>query len=294
MSEQVIGFVGVGRMGAPMAGRLLDAGRSLVVFDTSHDAVQALTARGAQAAASAADVASKADVVLLSLPTPPVVEKVGAEVLTGTRVKTMVDLSTTGPSVASRVGAAAAAKNVAWVDSPVSGGIPGATAGTLAVMVSCPEATWPEVDPILKTFGKTFYVGAKPGLAQIAKLANNLLSAAAMVLSSEAVAMGVKAGLNPRTLLDIINAGSGRNTATMDKMPRCVLPGTFDFGFAIGLSYKDVRLAIDEAEALGVPMVAGAAVRQMLAITQAKYGFDADFTEIARVLEEWAGVQIRA
>jgi 3-hydroxyisobutyrate dehydrogenase-like beta-hydroxyacid dehydrogenase len=80
----------------------------------------------------------------------------------------------------------------------------------------------------------------------------------------------------------------------MDKMPRCVLPGTFDFGFAIGLSYKDVRLAIDEAEALGVPMVAGAAVRQMLAITQAKYGFDADFTEIARVLEEWAGVQMRA
>ena len=294
MAEQVIGFVGVGRMGGPMAGRLLDAGRSLVVFDTSADAVRALTARGAQAAASAEEVASKADVVLLSLPTPPVVEKVGAEVLKGTRVKTMVDLSTTGPSVASRVGASAAAKNVAWVDSPVSGGIPGATAGTLAVMVSCPEATWPEVDPILKTFGKTFYVGAKPGLAQIAKLANNLLSAAALVLSSEAVAMGVKAGLNPKVLLDIINAGSGRNTATMDKMPRCVLPGTFDFGFAIGLSYKDVRLAIDEAEALGVPMVAGAAVRQMLAITQAKYGFDADFTEIARVLEDWAGVQIRA
>ena len=294
MAEPVIGFVGVGRMGGPMAGRLLDAGRSLVVFDTSAEAVQALTARGAGAAASAEEVASKADVVLLSLPTPPVVEKVGAEVLKGTRVKTLVDLSTTGPSVASRVGAASAAKNVAWVDSPVSGGIPGATAGTLAVMVSCPEATWPEVEPILKTFGKTFYVGAKPGLAQIAKLANNLLSAAAMVLSSEAVAMGVKAGLNPKTLLDIINAGSGRNTATMDKMPRCVLPGTFDFGFAIGLSYKDVRLAIDEAEALGVPMVAGAAVRQMLAVTQAKYGFDADFTEIARVLEEWAGVQIRA
>jgi 3-hydroxyisobutyrate dehydrogenase-like beta-hydroxyacid dehydrogenase len=94
-------------------------------------------------------------------------------------------------------------------------------------------------------------------------------------------------------LVDIINAGSGRNTATMDKIPRCVLPGTFDFGFATGLSYKDVRLCLDEAEALGVPMVAGAVVRQILAITNAKFGPDSDFTSIAKVVEEWAGVEIR-
>ena len=121
---------------------------------------------------------------------------------------------------------------------------------------------------MLKTFGKTFYVGEKPGLAQIAKLANNLLAAAAIVLSSEAMAMGVKAGLDAKTLCDIINAGSGRNSATQDKFPKSIIPRTFDFGFATGLSYKDVRLCLDEAEALGVPMVAGAAVRQMLAITQ--------------------------
>ena len=105
--------------------------------------------------------------------------------------------------------------------------------------------------------------------------------------------MGAKAGLDPKIMLDIINAGSGRNSATQDKFPRAVLPRTFDFGFATGLSYKDVRLCIDEAESLGVPMVVGAAVRQMLAVTQAKFGAGSDFTCIAKVVEEWAGVEIK-
>jgi 3-hydroxyisobutyrate dehydrogenase-like beta-hydroxyacid dehydrogenase len=106
--------------------------------------------------------------------------------------------------------------------------------------------------------------------------------------------MGVKAGVDPSVMVDIINVSSGRNSATQDKFPRAVLPGTFDFGFTTGLSYKDVRLCIDESEALGVPMVAGALVRQFLAITNAKYGADSDFTCIAKVIEEWAGVEIRA
>jgi 3-hydroxyisobutyrate dehydrogenase-like beta-hydroxyacid dehydrogenase len=195
--------------------------------------------------------------------------------------------------VAKVVARAAGERGVAWADSPVSGGVTGAAKGTLAVMVSCGKPTFEEIDPLLKVFGKTFYVGDKPGLAQIAKLANNLLAAAALVVSSEAVAMGVKAGLDAKVLIDIINAGSGRNSATQDKFPRSILPRTFDFGFATGLSYKDVRLCVDESESLGVPMVAGAAVRQMLAITQAKYGADSDFTMIARVVEEWAGVEIK-
>jgi len=107
------------------------------------------------------------------------------------------------------------------------------------------------------------------------------------------MAMGVKAGLDPKVLLDIINVSSGRNSATQDKFPRSVLPGTFDFGFATALSYKDVRLCLDEAEAMGVPMIMGAVVRQILALTQAKYGPDSDFTSIAKLSEEWAGVQIR-
>jgi 3-hydroxyisobutyrate dehydrogenase-like beta-hydroxyacid dehydrogenase len=296
MEQPVLGFVGVGRMGGPMALRLLDAGFLLTVYDTNADAVSALVNRGAKSAASAEAVASAADIVLMSLPTPPIVHAVSVGedgILRGSRLKTLIDLSTTGPSVASVVARAAKERNVAWVDSPVSGGVAGAAKGTLAVMVSCEQATFPVVDPVLKTFGKTFYVGEKPGLAQIAKLANNLLAASAIVVSSEAVAMGVKAGLDAKVLIDIINAGSGRNSATQDKFPRSILTRTFDFGFATGLSYKDVRLCIDEAEALGVPMVAGAAVRQMLAITQARFGADSDFTCIAKVVEEWAGVEIK-
>jgi len=294
--SQTLGFVGVGRMGGPMAGRLLDAGHSLVVFDTNPAVVKPLTDRGAASASSAEDVASQAEVVFISLPTPPIVQVVSLGdkgILNGSRVKTMIDLSTTGPSVAKVVAQAAGERGVAWADSPVSGGVTGAAKGTLAVMVSCHKPTFEEIDPLLKVFGKTFYVGDKPGLAQIAKLANNLLAAAALVVSSEAVAMGVKAGLDAKVLIDIINAGSGRNSATQDKFPRSILPRTFDFGFATGLSYKDVRLCVDESESLGVPMVAGAAVRQMLAITQAKYGADSDFTMIAKVVEEWAGVEIK-
>jgi 3-hydroxyisobutyrate dehydrogenase-like beta-hydroxyacid dehydrogenase len=281
-------------MGGPMAARLLDAGHSLVIFDTNAAVMKPLADRGATVAASPAEVASKAEVVFLSLPTPPVLQAVAIDgVLKGTAVKTMIDLSTTGPSVAKVVAKAAADKGVAWVDSPVSGGIAGATKGTLAVMVSCEKKVFDQVDPLLKVFGKTFHVGEKPGLAQIAKLANNLLAAAAIVLTSEAVVMGVKAGLDAKVLIDIINAGSGRNSASQDKFPKAVLPRTFDFGFATGLSYKDVRLCLEESEALGVPMVAGAAVRQMLAITNARFGADSDFTSIAKVVEEWAGVEIK-
>jgi 3-hydroxyisobutyrate dehydrogenase-like beta-hydroxyacid dehydrogenase len=282
-------------MGGHMASRLLDAGYALSVYDTSPDATTPLAARGAVVAASAQEVASKARIVLMSLPTPQIVQSVVlGSIANGTSVKIVVDLSTSGPGVANTISKALAEKGIITFDSPVSGGMKGAKEGTLAVMVSGPKGSYAEIEPILKNFGKLFFTGEKPGLGQTAKLANNLLAAAALVVSSEALAMGVKAGLDPKILLDIINAGSGRNSATQDKFPRSILPGTFDFGFATGLSYKDVRLCVDEAEALGVPMVVGAAVRQMLAVTQAKYGATSDFTCIAKVLEEWSGVEIRS
>jgi 3-hydroxyisobutyrate dehydrogenase-like beta-hydroxyacid dehydrogenase len=267
MSAPTIGFVGVGRMGGPMSQRLINAGHTLCVFDANADATAALKKAGATVASSPDDVGNSADIVFVSLPTP---------------------------GMAGRVSAALKERGIAWIDAPVSGGIAGAKGGTLAVMASGPRASFDAVEPLLKNFGKVFYVGEKAGLAQVAKLGNNLLAAAAMVVSSEALAMGVKAGLDPKIMLDIINAGSGRNSATQDKFPRAILPRTFDFGFATGLSYKDVGLCVDEAEAMGVPMVAGAAVRQMLAITNAKFGPTSDFTSIARVVEEWAGVEIKS
>jgi len=296
MAEQVIGFVGLGRMGGPMSGRLAAAGHEVHVFDASEAALRAAAAAGCTAASSARDVGDKADIVFISLPTPDIVNRVvlGEQGIGGgSRAKIVVDLSTTGPGVAGRVASGLAAKSIAWIDAPVSGGIAGAKGGTLAVMASGPPSAFAIVEPLLRNFGKLFYVGEKAGLAQVAKLANNLLAASALVITSEAVVMGVKAGLDPKVLIDIINVSSGRNSATQDKFPRAVLPRSFDFGFTTGLSYKDVRLCVDEAEALGVPMVAGAAVREMLAVTQARFGADSDFTSIARVIEEWAGVEIK-
>ncbi len=294
----LLGFVGVGRMGGPMANRLLDAGYRLCIYDVSEDATKVLVARGAELAASPAEVASNAEIVFMSLPTPDVVRAVAlggnGGLINGSKVRTVVDLSTTGPGVAGEVSARLAERHIGWVDAPVSGGVTGATAGTLAVMVSCPEATLRQMEPVLRVFGKLFHTGEKPGLAQTAKLANNLLAAAALVAPSEVMAMGVKAGLDAKVLIDIINASSGRNSASQDKFPRAILPRTFDFGFATGLSYKDVRLCVDEAESLGVPMVVGGAVREMLAVTQARFGAASDFTHVAKLLEEWAQVEIKA
>ena len=293
----LLGFVGVGRMGGPMANRLLDAGYRLCVYDVSDEATRPLVARGAELAASPAEVASIADTVFISLPTPDVVREVAlggnGGLINGSRVRTVIDLSTTGPGVATEVAGKLAERKIAWVDLPVSGGVTGAKAGTLAVMVSCPKPAYQTLEPVLKVFGKLFHAGEKPGLAQTAKLANNLLAATAMVATSEVMAMGVKAGLDAKVLIDIINASSGRNSASQDKFPRAILPRTFDFGFATGLSYKDVRLCVEEAEAMGVPMVVGGAVREMLAVTRARFGAGSDFTYIAKVLEEWAGVEIK-
>lgn len=284
-------------MGGPMCARLLDAGYTLCVYDRDPNATAPLAARGVRIANSPREVASAAEIVLMSLPTPDIVKAVALGedgIAHGDRVRTLIDLSTTGPGASTIIARGLSEHNVTFVDAPVSGGIAGAKGGTLAVMVSCPKDVYaPQVEPILKHFGKLFYTGEKPGLAQTAKLVNNLLAAAALVISSEGMVMGVKAGLDPKILLDIINVSSGRNSATQDKFPRSVLTGTFDFGFATALSYKDVRLCLDEAEAMGIPMIMGAIVRQILALTQAKYGPDSDFTSIAKLSEEWAGVQIR-
>jgi 3-hydroxyisobutyrate dehydrogenase-like beta-hydroxyacid dehydrogenase len=283
-------------MGSLMAQRLLAKQLSLTVYDSAPAAVDTLVARGAKAAGSAAEVCSRAKVVFLSLPTPEIVEAVclGANgVRDGKLIEYVVDCSTTGPKVARSVSTALAAAGIDYLDAPVSGGLTGARNGTLAVMVSGPRAGFDQVEPVLANFGKTFYVGGLPGQGQIMKLANNLLAAAAIVLSAEAITMGVKAGLKPSQMCEIINAGTGRNSATQDKFPRAVIPRNFDFGFAIGLSYKDVRLCLQEADELGVPMPTGATVMQILGMTKAKYGADADFTNIARIVEDWAGVEIR-
>jgi 3-hydroxyisobutyrate dehydrogenase-like beta-hydroxyacid dehydrogenase len=291
-----LGFIGLGTMGGVMAARLLEAGHALVVYDTNAAAVAALVENGAVAAASPAAVASAAEIVFASLPTPDVVRAVATAdngVIAGDRVRILVDLSTTGPRVAAEVAAALQKKNIVLVDAPVSGGRGGAVKGTLAVMAAAPRESFDTVAPYLAVFGKVIHVGEKAGLAQTMKLVNNLMSVAALAITSEGMVMGVKAGLDPRVMLDVLNASSGRNSATEDKFPRAVIPRSFDFGFTTGLSMKDIRLCLQEADAMGVPMPVGSAVQQILSVTNSIYGPEADFTSICRLVESWAGVEVK-
>jgi 3-hydroxyisobutyrate dehydrogenase-like beta-hydroxyacid dehydrogenase len=294
MSEQT-GFIGVGKMGGRLAKRLIDSGYKLTIFDTSESIVRSFVEMGAVAARSAAAVASACEVVITCLPTPQVVQKVAlgpGGVVEGTRVKILVDMSTTGATFAKRIAEGVAGKGIVAVDAPISGGLVGAERGTLAVMASCSDDVLARIRPMLEVFGKIFHVGREPGMGQTMKLLNNLLSATAMAISSEAVVMGVKAGLDAQQIMDVINAGTGRNSATADKIPRCVLPRKFNTGFSIELLNKDVRLCLEEADALGVPMLVGTAVRQLLAVTMASEGPNADMTETVKPLEKWAGVTV--
>jgi 3-hydroxyisobutyrate dehydrogenase-like beta-hydroxyacid dehydrogenase len=290
-----IGFIGIGNMGQPMARRLIEDGHKLVVYDTRNDAVAPLVALGAQLASSPADVADRVETVMASLPEPAIVAKVATGaggVIEGKRIKRFVDLSTTGSRVAAEIAAALAKKNIVQIDSPVSGGVTGANKGTLAVMVSGPAADIETVKDALSVFGKVFVVGGKPGMAQTMKLANNFLSATAMAATSEAVVMGVKAGLDPAIMVDVINAGSGRNTASTDKFPKAILPRSFDLGFATALMLKDVRLCLEEAKALGVPNDVMSAVARLWELANSEIGGDKDFTTIIQPVERRAGVTV--
>ena len=288
-----IGFIGLGNMGQPMARRLIAAGHKLIVFDTRNDAVAPLVALGAQLASSPADVADRVETVMASLPSLQISEKVAlgeGGVIQGKRIKRFIDLSTTGATVAAKIAAVLAKKNIVQIDCPVSGGVGGATKGTLAVMVSGPKAEIDLVKDVLSVFGKVFVIGEKPGMAQTMKLANNFLSATAMAATSEAVAMGVKAGLDPAVMIDVINAGSGRTTASDGKFPQAILPRTFNYGFATALMLKDVRLCVEQAKSLNVPYSVMSAVLDQWETTNKEFGGDSDFTAIVKMVEQRAGV----
>ena len=290
-----IGFIGLGNMGFPMARRLIEAGHRLIVFDTRNEAVDKLVALGAQAAASPKDVADRTETVMASLPSLQASLEVATGkdgVIEGTRVKRFIDLSTVGSQMAARIHDLLAKRNIVQLDSPVSGGVAGAEKGTLAVMVSGPKAEFEAVKPALGAIGKVFFIGEKPGSAQTMKLANNLLSATAMVATSEVVVMGVKSGLDPNVMIDVINAGSGLNTASRDKFPRSVLPRSFDYGFTTGLMVKDVRLCLDEMKSLGLSMEVAEAVGRLWDAVISEMGAESDFTVAIQPIEKAAGVVV--
>ncbi|ARP80559.1 oxidoreductase [Bordetella genomosp. 8] len=291
-----LGFVGIGRMGAPMVRRLLEAGYPLTIHDAQPAAVKELVALGARAVDSPRAVADAASIVLVSLPKPDIVTDValGADGLAlGSAIRIAVDLSTSGAQAAQRLASGLGERGIASVDCPVSGGMAGAAKGTLALMLSGPREACDTLDPVLRVLGKPFYIGEKPGLAQTMKVINNLVSVTALAVTSEALVMGVKAGLDPDIMVQVINSGSGRSNSSEDKIPKYVLSRSFGFGFAMGLSAKDVGLCLSESEAIGAPLRVGAVVRDLLNDAVARLGDQADMTEIVRLAEEAAGVEVR-
>ena len=193
MASATLGFVGIGKMGGPMTTRLLNAGHAVCVYDASDDAMAAMKALGAQCAGSAAEVASVAKTVFLSLPNPQIVQAVAlgkGGISEGVAVKRVIDFSTIGPRAAKIVADGLGKRQIAYIDAPVSGGVKGAREGTLAIMVACPKAVFSSAEEILGNFGKVFHLGEVPGQAQTMKLANNLLAGAAMD----------REGLNPGVL----------------------------------------------------------------------------------------------
>jgi 3-hydroxyisobutyrate dehydrogenase-like beta-hydroxyacid dehydrogenase len=290
-----IGFIGLGHMGFPIARRLISAGHRVIGFDTRPDALDRIVAFGAKPASSPKEVADAAETVLASLPSPQVALAVAtgtAGVIEGSRVKRYLDLSTVGSQTAVQIHDALADSHIATLDGPVSGGVSGAEKGLLAVMVSGPRAEFDLLKPVLETIGKPFFVGETPGSAQTMKLANNILAATVLVATSEVVVMGVKSGLDPGAMIDVLNAGSGATSASRDKFPRAILPRTFDYGFATGLMVKDVRLYLDEAKALGVPAEVADAVGRVWETAMREEGADSDFTTAIKPIERAAGVTV--
>ena len=291
-----IGFIGLGTMGLRMAQRLLDQGHSLSVCDTNPDAVAAVTTRGAVVAARPADLA--AELVLCSLPSPAIVQAVltgpGGVIESGA-ARIVVDMSTTGAVVTRAMAGELAARGIALLDAPVSGGPTGAAAGTLSMMISGDPDAYAQAEPVLRIIGKThFYLGAQPGLGQTMKLVNNMLTATSSIAAYEALVFGAKAGLDAKTMLDVLNVSSGRSFATEVKIKECILDRSFPHRFTTEMLHKDVRLGLAEAEALGVPMWVIPMVRQFLEFAIAQGDGPKDYGEAIRHVERWAGAQFGA
>ena len=280
MAEERVGVIGLGAMGGPIAARLAAAGHALVGVDTAGSAER--LPPGAVAANSTAEVVRRAGVVFLSLPDGAAVSLVAREIAGAgpPAGRLVVDLSTIGIAVAEAVARSLAAAGIAFLDAPVSGGVQGARAGSLAVMAAGARESFERARPILAAFAKNvFHVGERPGQGQAMKLLNNFLSATAMAATSEAVTFGEAHGLDLALMISVLNASTGRNTATSDKFPKRVLSGSYDAGFKAALMAKDVRLYHEAVREAGTSSTVGGSVAAVLE----RFGRatpEADFTRL--------------
>ena len=290
------GYLGVGAMGQPMAHKLIEAGHGLTIYDINEAAMRPLLERQARRAASPRDLADRCEIVFVSLPTLSAFREVafGADGLAeGKAMKLLVNTCTVGVPFVQEIEQGLAARGVTVVDCPISGGPPGARAGTLSVMVSGDPAAIERIWPLIALWGRTVTIaGDRPGAAQVLKLTNNILSAVALAATAEAFVMGAKGGLDPEVMVAAINAGSGRNSATESKIPAAVLTRSFDYGAEMHILMKDIDLAVAQGEELGVPMWVCEAARLVFKHAMHKGAAREDLTAIVKYIERDAGFEI--
>ena len=292
-----IGFIGTGNMGNPMAANLIRAGHQLTVHDLRREAATNLLEMGAEWADSPREAVPGNDAVLTSLPVPRDVEAVvlgEGGILEGAGSGSIVfDLSTNSPTVVRRLHEVCADRGVTLLDSPVSGGTYGAAAGTLAVMVGGDRATFDRFESTLGAIGSHVVYCGDIGAGSVCKICNNLMSMGIGVLLSEALTLGVKAGVDLSTLADVIAHSSGSSRRLTEKFSRFLFQGNFEPGFATALAAKDVRLATDLGREYGVPMDLSNLVDQRHVEAMFRGFGPEDSDAVARIQEEKAGVQLR-
>jgi 3-hydroxyisobutyrate dehydrogenase len=294
MNRLRIAFIGLGKMGAPMARRLLRSQYPVAAYDVRVDAVAAAARDGAEPSRSPADAAAHADAVITMLPDGRAVEQVvygdgglAAALRSG---QVVIEMTSSTPRVTRRVAADLGRRGVELLDAPVSGGVRGAVDGTLCIMVGGPAPLLDRCRPILECFGRDIvHVGDAPGDGDTAKTINNLLSASAVWGACEAVALGQRAGLSPERLLAAVNRSTGRSYTTEVKFPRNMLPRQFSAGFTVAQYLKDLDICLDLADKLRVPMLLGALTRQAWRIAVREGMGDLDHTALIELLERWAG-----
>ena len=295
--KKQIGFIGVGVMGKPMAKNLLKAGYSLHVYDIVKEPVKELVGAGAQAAQSAKEVGEKAEIVITIVPTSKEVQEVYLKadgVLAGIKAGSIIiDMSTIDPIVSQEVAAAAQKKNVEMLDAPVSGGQGGAIEGTLTIMVGGKEEIFKQCQDIFRAMGKNIYYCGPIGSGEISKIVNNMVLAICMQATCEGMILGTKAGVQPKTLYEIMSKSSAQNWALNTYMPKKAFKGDFEPGFMVDLMYKDLGLAQNLASAYKVPILFGAEVRQVFEMARVAGKGRKDFSAILTTLEEIVGLKAR-
>ena len=293
-----IGFIGLGAMGGGIARRLAQAGIKLHVYDIDPSKTAAFAKWNVVVHPNPQSIADAVEVVFACLPDIEVSKAVayGAEgVIHGKKLKVYLETSTIGRRPVIDIAKTLSAKNISVLDCPVSGGPRGADNGTLAIMVAGDAAVIESVRGVLNLIGKSvFDIGPEPGMAQMMKLVNNIISASNMASAFEALVLGAKAGLDADLMVNVINASTGRNSATTDKVPKSVLPGTFDYGASTHTLHKDITLGLIVAEELKVPMWVANNTRQVWEFAMTQGGTDLDFTTLIQYYEKWAGVVVRS